>query len=254
MTAYPWADVYAERLQSGVNATPGTITVRSSGNRSVISMFAQMTPGKCTVFSRVYGYAHSETPYSRLAWFKTCLDLIDALALDVVAIPFNIGCGLAGGKWTDYQQLLENATTKFVVYEQPKPKAKKRLRGDPFVPCELIPSFPRMTSMDCRFKQEKMVKPTLYVRAYFDSTINLPIFFAGVITGKIATRHICFNPNNYPAVHMSTFNYASSVTVFKGFIMICGGQTMEESVQILLTLQPFILEAMPPPLEQQLVV
>jgi NCAIR mutase (PurE)-related protein len=34
----------------------------------------------------------------------------------VVAIPYGIGCGLAGGVWSDYEKMLNNCSTQVVIY------------------------------------------------------------------------------------------------------------------------------------------
>ena len=122
---YPWADVYKHRSVDGQrNRTthpdvPGTVKVLASDNRSVICMFAQWAPGKCHAsYSRFYPSAlYSDDETSRRAWFKACLDKIDALNLDVVAIPAYIGCGLAGGSWVHYRKMIEAATTQFIIYK-----------------------------------------------------------------------------------------------------------------------------------------
>lgn len=121
---YPWADVYKHRSVDGNrNCTthpdiPGTIKVLTSNNRSVICMFAQWAPGKCHVYSKFYPSAlYSDDETNRRVWFKACLDKIDGLNLDVVAIPAYIGCGLAGGSWVHYKKMIEAATTPFIIYK-----------------------------------------------------------------------------------------------------------------------------------------
>lgn len=120
---FPEADVYGQRGRDGTRNrtthpdTPGTISVLPSGEISIICMFAQWAPGKPFTFSRYYPFTYHDSHDTRLRWFKECLDKIDALNLEAVAIPYNIGCGLAGGKWLDYEQYIKNANTPFVVYK-----------------------------------------------------------------------------------------------------------------------------------------
>jgi hypothetical protein len=50
---------------------------------------------------------------NRLSYFRACLKLVaslpEAQSLDsVITFPHNIGCGLGGGKWTDYKRCLED--------------------------------------------------------------------------------------------------------------------------------------------------
>lgn len=100
---FPWADVYRHRKEPD---SPGTIKIISSLNESspiFICLFAQYVPGK----------SQSET---RTEWFKMCLDSIPQ-EIESVAMPKFIGCGLAGGKWGDYEKILENSRLKITLYE-----------------------------------------------------------------------------------------------------------------------------------------
>lgn len=70
-------------------------------------MFAQYYPGKPNQFNTI----KRDTPELRLRWFRKCLltiyinDMITELAL-----PYKIGCGLAGGNWIYYELLLGKFT------------------------------------------------------------------------------------------------------------------------------------------------
>ena len=56
--------------------------------------------------------------YKKINYFKKCLQQLDKLKLDTpVAMPFQIGCGLAGGDWTIYKQMLEETTTQIILYK-----------------------------------------------------------------------------------------------------------------------------------------
>ena len=79
-------------------------------------MFAQWTPGKCGNFKKTYPDTYQDTSMNRQLWFKQCLDEIDKLELDEIAIPYLIGCGLAGGNWGKYEKLLNTAKTNIVLY------------------------------------------------------------------------------------------------------------------------------------------
>jgi hypothetical protein len=111
---FPWADVYRERSKYDV---PGTISVKSApdGDKHVICMFAQWGPSVCGRYASSYPQ-HDDTPTKRIQWFQQCVDAIDALQLKVVAVPYMIGCGMAGGKWEHYRKILMQAKTQFVVY------------------------------------------------------------------------------------------------------------------------------------------
>jgi len=106
---WPAADVYARRDH---NSTPGTVdlaTVRAGqagAGLVVAGLFAQRMPGKPS-------RAGDDSAACRLAWFEECLEtLTTALAASGamerrVAMPFLIGCGLAGGHWPSYRACIE---------------------------------------------------------------------------------------------------------------------------------------------------
>jgi len=49
-------------------------------------------------------------------WFQSCINELDKLGLDKVAMPNNIGC--ASGKWSIYEKILQNAKTNIILYEK----------------------------------------------------------------------------------------------------------------------------------------
>jgi O-acetyl-ADP-ribose deacetylase (regulator of RNase III) len=96
---FPYADAYSRR--KGVRSKPGTIQICGDGaaNRFIVNMFAQWSPGKPR---------GKDTADQRLRNFRQCLSKIAQIpALQSVAFPFNIGCGLAGGNWNDYKAEIE---------------------------------------------------------------------------------------------------------------------------------------------------
>mmetsp|Transcript_13196 Transcript_13196/g.52879 ORF Transcript_13196/g.52879 Transcript_13196/m.52879 type:complete len:322 (-) Transcript_13196:973-1938(-) len=129
---HPRANVYRRRAE---HSRPGTIDVaRVDGGRVVVALFAQRYPGEPR-----YG----DTKDQRLRWFAESLRRIgDALlgsgddarflsgaapfggarpithffaaaprggaTRPTVAMPYNIGCGLAGGDWRAYEPLIED--------------------------------------------------------------------------------------------------------------------------------------------------
>lgn len=82
----------------------GTIDVISTNGCKIINMFAQYAPGK----------SKNE---DRLLYFKKCLDAIDNMGFNEVAMPYMIGCGLAGGNWDEYKKLLNECKTDIVIYK-----------------------------------------------------------------------------------------------------------------------------------------
>lgn len=106
--AFPHADVYTD----GSNRVPGTVDVRGGKpngdgayERGVVNLFGQFRPGKAARAGLT-----SDTAAIRLRWFQTALvELSERGAeLESVAFPHLIGCGLAGGDWAAYSQLIED--------------------------------------------------------------------------------------------------------------------------------------------------
>lgn len=128
-----WADPYSSRspVSQGRNCAadkdidiPGTIRTlenpsSSSSDTKIICMFAQWCPGKPGAYSRYYPTNYDDTTVNRYTWFERCLSKIDdCTEIDSpVAVPYNIGCGLAGGYWPLYRKALDNAETEFVLYK-----------------------------------------------------------------------------------------------------------------------------------------
>ncbi len=116
---FPYANIYAQRtLNPGsknfarpdTQSAPGTIDV--IGN--VINLYAQYGPGKPNGFN--------DSIEQRKTWFKNCLNQIGALKPKSVAVPYNIGCGLAGGVWSEYETMLtqfagDNMNVQVVLYK-----------------------------------------------------------------------------------------------------------------------------------------
>jgi len=123
-TKFPYSDAYSERTNPD---TPGTIDIRGNGQdkRYVANMFAQYYPS--------FPKWKNDTAELRKQWFRKCLDYIsgfiqenyiipESLTENVsVGFPYLIGCGLAGGKWKDYENILKDwsKTSQFdvIVYK-----------------------------------------------------------------------------------------------------------------------------------------
>lgn len=118
---FPWANVYGRRKMKTRNTTsepskPGTIQVDRDNGKSVIHLFAQVLPGKPGSYSKYYSNKEPDGPQDRIKYFKECLEQLDQLNLDQVAIPYKIGCGLAGGDWLVYEKMLRDCKTNVVLY------------------------------------------------------------------------------------------------------------------------------------------
>lgn len=117
---WPEADVYAKRQQldsrnCAINRSePGTVEKCHLDDKIILCMFAQYCPGKVGWCSRVYD--SDETAKDRQRWFSECLDIIDDdETISVVAMPYGIGCGLAGGNWQKYW-IIHGQTLFYTVY------------------------------------------------------------------------------------------------------------------------------------------
>jgi hypothetical protein len=86
----------------------------------VIAMFAQYAPGKCGAWKKQYPAPKGleDTSDNRLKWFKSCLCEIEVQGVKRVAMPFKIGCGLAGGDWKEYERVLKETDLEVVLYRK----------------------------------------------------------------------------------------------------------------------------------------
>jgi len=98
---FPGCSPYNNRVSPD---TPGSIYVHGK----VVSIFGQYYPG-------VSKY-DSDSPLKRLVWFKSGLEHLSRLVRErvlgsgrpqVIAFPYRIGCGLAGGNWVEYERAIE---------------------------------------------------------------------------------------------------------------------------------------------------
>lgn len=115
---YPWADHYLHRRISYANYAiyedrdvPGTIKIYNNGQKIIICMFGQYMQGAPQKY-RIIGDMVEDTKINRLEWFKMALGEIEKLKIERIAMPFMIGCGLAGGEWNQYYKILEEWNIK----------------------------------------------------------------------------------------------------------------------------------------------
>lgn len=114
---FPYADFYSGRTSP---STPGTIKIagkRKANERYVLAMFGQINPGKPKKSGK-------DTAENRVKYFKMCLDAIaKRKGVKSIAFPEKIGCGLAGGDWDVYLEILrkwaeDNPKIKVVIVSQ----------------------------------------------------------------------------------------------------------------------------------------
>lgn len=102
---FPRSCPYEYRQQYGHNPdVPGTVFIAENQQRpAIINLFGQYHPGRPT---------ESETAELRQQYFwsglEAVMDYLDGREGPVtIAVPNHIGCGLAGGDWTKYEQMLQ---------------------------------------------------------------------------------------------------------------------------------------------------
>lgn len=128
---FPWANLY----RRGTKRVPGAVYVdRGRGGRpGVIHVAGQVNPGKPRSGCGGGEEEEEDTAEQRLRWFEYALVAIGKLPAMApgrdghqpsLAVPWRIGCGLAGGDWRKYLTLLKRFTIVFphvrvVVYKLP---------------------------------------------------------------------------------------------------------------------------------------
>ena len=111
---FPDSDPYAARRPLGKRnlaqetdrGEPGTIQVLGR----VVCLMAQWRPGNTgsRYFHRYPESDPPETAAQREKWFRACLEELAIICAGKrVAFPDHIGCGMAGGDWEYYEQMIE---------------------------------------------------------------------------------------------------------------------------------------------------
>jgi O-acetyl-ADP-ribose deacetylase (regulator of RNase III) len=98
---YNWA-VAEDRPQPGTIATYGR----------VVCAFAQVCQGKPGAYKDPLGLDQNDSAANRADYFAKCLEAILDLKPASVAFPYKIGCGLAGGSWHIYEDIIKKWSDK----------------------------------------------------------------------------------------------------------------------------------------------
>src|SRR5271169_146147 len=113
---FPYAAPYSNRRPNPSNPSrclaediskPGTIQVWRSptgDTPNFIGLYAQYDPGKPS---------GEDSESARQEWFRYCLTLIEKVSgVKSIAMPWQIGCGLAGGNWKVYEEMIREWSEK----------------------------------------------------------------------------------------------------------------------------------------------
>ena len=125
---WPFANVYAERRnQAGTSnfavaedrGIPGTVEIRGDGGGDspiVVMLLAQLAPGKPGAYYKNVVGSDGDTDEARCKWFQEALNAFGEHIAEEegdVSFPYGIGCGLAGGNWSQYQSMIGAWSTKY---------------------------------------------------------------------------------------------------------------------------------------------
>jgi len=114
---FPYADCYRDRL---VADEPGTFELRGDGNinRFVINLHGQYKPGGPN-YPGTKDLKYNDTSEDREHYFALCLaGLMSTENIkrgQTLAFNWRIGCGIAGGNWERYTDMLNAASTLLVA-------------------------------------------------------------------------------------------------------------------------------------------
>jgi len=114
---WPYADAYKKRTGE---SKLGSIDVKGKeGQRLIINLFGQYGPGKPKS-------SGPDTKQNRANSFRQGLEAIAKLPnLKSLAFPYQIGCGLGGGSWIEYEKMIRNfasqlpSSVKIIIYRLP---------------------------------------------------------------------------------------------------------------------------------------
>jgi len=94
---WPHTNTYGKRPNTRKVGDYDIFRVNQQGckDRFVVNLYGQNLPSRASSY---------ETESQRLYWFKTACDKLatQVQPQTIVAFPYYIGCGLAGGHWTNY--------------------------------------------------------------------------------------------------------------------------------------------------------
>lgn len=100
---YPYANCYSDRSES---SKPGAIDIRGDGldQRLIINLHGQVYPGRVR-----YPLSSLDGVVAREKYFYHGLLRVAKIDdLESIALPWRVGCGIAGGDWEHYLGTITN--------------------------------------------------------------------------------------------------------------------------------------------------
>lgn len=115
---WKYGDPYSSR--KGGPDKPGTVVILDDDGPGpiILCLMAQWGPSKPGAYARYYPLTYKDTSENRKIWFQECLDVLDEFVpeSEIVNMPFQIGCGMAGGNWSVYRKMLEECKTQIRIW------------------------------------------------------------------------------------------------------------------------------------------
>lgn len=117
---FPYANTYKfrKRFDKTTFDIPGSIDIMGDGKkeRYIINLYSQIYPSKPR--------SYEDSFENRVTYFREGLDKISQIKnITSIAMPYNIGCGIAGGDWNLYYKEIENFADKIklpvILYKFP---------------------------------------------------------------------------------------------------------------------------------------
>jgi O-acetyl-ADP-ribose deacetylase (regulator of RNase III) len=118
----PWGDIYSTRQAEGKTnvaivgdrGVPGSIQIFKSPDPLRPNIVCFLSQWDFGTFDQKYRNIppYTDTRENRIGWFVHCLKQLKALNIKSVGLPYQIGCGLAGGDWTTYFEIIQEFVTE----------------------------------------------------------------------------------------------------------------------------------------------
>jgi O-acetyl-ADP-ribose deacetylase (regulator of RNase III) len=111
---YPYANVYANRVENyepQQHELPGNIIICGDGikQRFIINAIGQYYPSISDEHDAL------DTKLKRQEYFEACLDKVSRINnIQNIAIPWGIACGVGGGDWSIYFNMLQTFSKKIM--------------------------------------------------------------------------------------------------------------------------------------------